>query len=131
MAAVGNDGPAAAPLYPASYPGVVGVSAVDKRGRVLPEAGRGQQVMFAAPGNNMLSAAPGSPAYKQVRGTSYASPIVAAILATSHSAPDKAAAARAINALAKQSGARAADVSNETGFGIVGQQYRIDPSSLR
>lgn len=39
VAAVGNDGPAAPPLYPASYPGVIGVSAVDARLRVLPEAG--------------------------------------------------------------------------------------------
>lgn len=130
VAAVGNDGPAAAPLYPASYPGVVGVSAVDKRGRVLPEAGRGKQVMFAAPGNNMLSAAPGTPAYRQVRGTSYAAPIVSAMLAGVHPAPDKQAAARAIDALAKQSGADNT-VSNETGLGIVGQQYRIDPASLR
>ena len=70
VAAVGNDGPAAAPLYPASYPGVVGVSAVDKRGRVIPESGRGPQVQFAAPGNNMVSAVPGEPPYRQVRGTS-------------------------------------------------------------
>ena len=31
VAAVGNDGPAARPLYPAAYPGVVGVTAVDAR----------------------------------------------------------------------------------------------------
>ena len=33
VAAVGNDGPAAPPLYPASYPDVVGVTAVDARER--------------------------------------------------------------------------------------------------
>lgn len=132
VAAVGNDGPAAPPLYPASYPGVVGVSAVDKRGRVLPEAGRGPQVMFAAPGNNMVSAAPGAPPYRQVRGTSYASPIVAAMLAGSLPRPDKAAAGNAIAALAKQaSGISAGTVSNEMGQGIVGQAFRVDPSSLR
>src|SRR5262249_26992940 len=43
VAAVGNDGPAAPPLYPASYPGVVGVTGVDARNRVLIEAGRGPQ----------------------------------------------------------------------------------------
>ena len=31
VAAVGNDGPAAPPLYPAAYDGVVGVTAVDQR----------------------------------------------------------------------------------------------------
>lgn len=132
VAAVGNDGPAAPPLYPASYPGVVGVSAVDKRGRVLPEAGRGPQVMFAAPGNNMVSAAPGEPVFRTVRGTSFAAPIVAAMLADKLAHPDKGGATQALAALAKQ--ALRADpgvVSNETGLGIVGQAYRVDPASLR
>ena len=35
VAAVGNDGPAAAPLYPAAYPGVVGVTGVDARQKAL------------------------------------------------------------------------------------------------
>jgi hypothetical protein len=128
VAAVGNDGPAAAPLYPASYPGVVGVSAVDKRGQVLPEAGRGPQVMFAAPGNNMVSAAPGEPPFRQVRGTSFAAPIVAAMLAEALPGPDKAMAGGAVAALAKQAAKAARD---ESGFGVVGQAFRIDPSALR
>ncbi len=132
VAAVGNDGPAAPPLYPASYPGVVGVSAVDKRGRVLPEAGRGPQVMFAAPGNQMVSAAPGAPPFRQVRGTSYAAPIVAAMLADALPRPDQALAAEALSALAKRAvRADRAVVSNDTGHGVVGQPYRIDPASLR
>ncbi|MGZ5183332.1 MAG: S8 family serine peptidase, partial [Ramlibacter sp.] len=76
VAAVGNDGPAAPPLYPASYPGVVGVTGVDRNGNPLPEAARGPQVLFAAPGNNMVSAAVGDPPYRSVRGTSFAAPIV-------------------------------------------------------
>lgn len=128
VAAVGNDGPAAPPLYPASYPGVVGVSAVDKRGRVLPEAGRGPQVMFAAPGNNMVSAAPGAPPYRQVRGTSFAAPIVAAMLAQSLRGPDKAAAAAAVATLA---GAARDGVPGETGKGVVGLAFRIDPQRLK
>ena len=132
VAAVGNDGPAAPPLYPASYPGVVGVSAVDKRGRVIPESGQGRQVMFAAPGNHMVSAAPGAPPYRQVRGTSYASPIVAALLARSLPQPDKAQAAAALAALSKTAAqADGAAVSNETGFGIVGREFRTDPSRLQ
>lgn len=71
VAAVGNDGPAAAPLFPASYADVVGVTGVDARERVLIEAGRGDQVDFAALG-----------IYGRARGTSYAAPIVAARLAT-------------------------------------------------
>ncbi len=56
VAAVGNDGPAAAPLYPASYPGVIGVTAVDAHRHVLVEAARGPQVRFAAPGADMVAA---------------------------------------------------------------------------
>ncbi len=124
VAAVGNDGPAAPPLYPASYAGVVGVSAVDKRNRVLPEAGRGAQVMFAAPGSHMVSAAPGEPAFRTVRGTSFAAPIVAAMLAQLHARPDVHSARRAVAALAEQaSGA----VPNETGLGIVGTLFRTAP----
>ncbi|MDB5478917.1 MAG: in-like serine protease [Alphaproteobacteria bacterium] len=59
VAAVGNDGPAAPPLYPASYPSVVAVTAVDARDRALPEAGRSPSLDFAAPGADMAAALPG------------------------------------------------------------------------
>lgn len=132
VAAVGNDGPAAAPLYPASYPGVVGVSAVDKQGRAIPEAARGPQVMFAAPGNNMVSATPGKPPYRTVRGTSYAAPLVAALLAPALPRPDPGAARLALAALAQQAvRAEANTVSNETGHGVVGAAFRNDPASFR
>ena len=41
VAAVGNDGPAAPPQYPASYAGVMAVTAVDGRGRALPGSRQG------------------------------------------------------------------------------------------
>jgi len=131
VAAVGNDGPAAPPLYPASYPGVVGVSAVDKRGRILPEAARGPQVLFAAPGNDMVSAALGAPPYKPVRGTSFAAPIVAAMLASSLARPDPVGARAAVAALARQASKGGATVSNETGYGVVGESFRVDPASFK
>jgi len=132
VAAVGNDGPAAPPLYPASYPGVVGVSAVGRSGLPLPEAARGPQVMFAAPGNNMLSAAVGNPAWRAVRGTSFAAPLVAALLAEQLPAPDPARAAQAVAALARQAVRPAGvTVSNETGYGIVGADLRTDPAAFR
>jgi hypothetical protein len=131
VAAVGNDGPAAPPLYPASYPGVVGVTGVDRQGRPLPEAGRGPQVMFAAPGSQMVSAAPGTPPYRQVRGTSFAAPIVAALLSKTLPQPDRAGAARALAALAAQAVREGNTVSNETGHGVVGASFRIEPSRFR
>lgn len=132
VAAVGNDGPAAPPLYPASYPGVVGVSAVDKHGRPLPEAARGPQVMFAAPGSQMVSAAIGTPPYRTVRGTSFAAPIVAALLSEALSSPAADAAKQALATLARQaSGVEAGAISNETGHGVLGASYRVDPSAFR
>jgi hypothetical protein len=130
VAAVGNDGSAAPPLYPASYPGVVGVTAVDRRGQPLPEAARGPQVQFAAPGNNMVSASPGEPPYRPVRGTSFAAPLVAGLLAPALARPDRARARDAVAALARQAG-DGTTVSNTLGYGIVGADLRIDPSRFR
>jgi len=127
VAAVGNDGPAAPPLYPASYPGVVGVTAVDRRGQPLPEAARGPQVQFAAPGNQMLSASPGDPAYRPVRGTSFAAPIVAGLLAPALPGPSRQQAREAVAALARQASGGSTTVSNALGYGIVGADLRIDP----
>ena len=67
VAAVGNDGPAAPPQYPASYPGVIAVTGVDARGRALPEAGKASHLDFAAPGAEMAAALPGQ-GYAKVRG---------------------------------------------------------------
>jgi subtilisin family serine protease len=120
VAAVGNDGPAAPPLYPASYPDVVGVTAVDARERALLEACRGRQVKFAAPGADMSAANPAQ-SFAAVRGTSFASPIGAGLLAEAVREPDKAAAQRAVADLAAQAvdlGAPGPDPVY--GFGLVG-----------
>jgi subtilisin family serine protease len=130
VAAVGNDGPAAPPLYPASYPGVVGVTAVDRRGQPLPEAARGPQVQFAAPGNQMLSASPGDPAYRPVRGTSFAAPIVAGLLAPALPRPGVQQAREAVAALARQASGGSTTVSNTLGYGIVGADLRVDPKKI-
>jgi hypothetical protein len=119
VAAVGNDGPAAAPLYPAAYPGVVGVTAVDAHRRVLIEAARGPQVRFAAPGADMV-AAKSPQGFAAVRGTSFAAPLVACLLAAELHAPDSVAAARAISDLADRAvdlGARGVDPVY--GYGLV------------
>ena len=124
VAAVGNDGPAAPPLYPASYPDVVGVTAVDARQRVLLEACRGKQVKFSAPGADMSAANPAQ-SYASVRGTSFASPIVAGLLAEALPTPDKAAAQRAVSDLAAHAidlGAPGPDPIY--GFGLVGGDLR-------
>ena len=126
VAAVGNDGPAAPPLYPASYPHVVGVTAVDAHRRVLIEAARGNQVMFAARGADMSAADIGGK-YSAIRGTSFAAPIVAALLAQSVTAPDLSSSNAAIEALAQSAidlGPKGRDLTY--GFGLVGADYQSD-----
>ncbi len=129
-AAVGNDGPAAPPLYPAAYPGVVGVTGVDPRRRVLPEALQGPQVLFAAPGAELAVA--GSNGFSAARGTSFATPLVAGLLALRLREPGTEAAARAIAELARDAidlGAPGRDPVY--GHGLVGERERIDPLALR
>lgn len=76
VAAVGNDGPAAPPAYPASYNGVLAVTGVDKRNRPLIEAGRATHLDYAAPGAD-ISALDRTGKLVPVRGTSFAAPLVA------------------------------------------------------
>lgn len=71
VAAAGNDGPAAPPRYPAAYPSVVAVGALDARRRPLPESAAGAHLDFCADGV----------ASRDARGTSFAAPIVAHALA--------------------------------------------------
>jgi subtilisin family serine protease len=71
IAAAGNDGPDAAPLYPGADANVIAVSAVDAGSRIYAKANRGPYVALAAPGVDVLVAAP-SAAYDLSTGTSVA-----------------------------------------------------------
>lgn len=108
VAAVGNDGPGAPLAYPASYPGVIAVTGVDGRNRVLIEAGRAAHLDYAAPGADMLAINAGGGAVP-VRGTSFAVPLVAAQIARAYprqSPRDRTAALAAVDAGAQRMGAR-------------------------
>jgi hypothetical protein len=131
VAAVGNDGPAAPPLYPAAYHGVVGVTGVTPQGRVLPEALQGPQVAFAAPGSAVAAAAAGGDGYRVVRGTSFAAPFVAGLLAQRLARPDAQAAAAAQAALAHEAvdlGVPGRDPVY--GEGWVARALRVEPSAV-
>ena len=81
IAAVGNSGPSAKPLYPAAYENVVAVTAVDEKQEIYRRANRGEHVDFAAPGVRIRNAR-GRKKFQTSTGTSYATPFVAAIFAS-------------------------------------------------
>ena len=128
VAAVGNDGPAAAPLFPAAYDGVVAVTAVDQKHRVLLEACRGKHLDVAARGADLTAAVSGQPeSFGGVRGTSFAAPIVAGLLARGMPEPDVQVRDRLVAALlanAEDLGPRGRD--DIYGAGLVGG----DPQQL-
>jgi len=115
VAAVGNDGPAAPPQYPASYPGVISVTGVDARGIALFESGNATHLDFAAPGADMAAARPGG-SYARVRGTSFASPLAAGRLAMAGSVQRLASEAR--------------PGKGRVGRGIVCAACRTDPGAV-
>jgi subtilisin family serine protease len=75
VAAAGNDGPDAPPVYPAAQRGVIAVTATDDKDRLFSGANRGDYVAVAAPGVAVLAAKPGkagASAYDYFTGTSMA-----------------------------------------------------------
>jgi len=121
VAAVGNDGPAAPPQYPASYPGVIAVTGVDAKGKPLLEAGKPLHVDFAAPGADIAGAVPGG-GWERLRGTSFAAPFVAASLARlDHGNVDAAVAALT---------AQARPAKGAVGRGIVCADCGVGPKAV-
>jgi Subtilase family len=101
VAAAGNDGPAAPPVFPGAYSGVVAVTAVDNSRQVYRYANRGAYVDFAARGVNVASIDPRG-ATTSATGTSFAAPIVAARLAKLLTRPDVKLAQSALSSLESQ-----------------------------
>ncbi|WP_261333314.1 S8 family serine peptidase [Rhizobium leguminosarum] len=77
VAAAGNDGPNAKPVYPAAYDDVIAVTAVDKGRNPYRRAVRGDYIDIAAPGVGVWTAASISGA-RQKTGTSFAAPFITA-----------------------------------------------------
>jgi subtilisin family serine protease len=73
LAAAGNGGPVAEPMYPAAYDSVVAVTAVDASGKVFRLANRGTYLDLAAPGVALVHARAGG-GYSASSGTSFAVP---------------------------------------------------------
>lgn len=80
VAAAGNKGPDAPPVYPAGYAEVIAVTATDAADRIYGKANRGAYIAVAAPGVDVL--APGVAKSHQLQsGTSFAAALVSGILA--------------------------------------------------
>ena len=71
IAAAGNAGPAAQPLYPGAEAGVIAVTATDAAGKPFAQANRGAYVAIAAPGVDVIAPGLGG-AMQMSTGTSIA-----------------------------------------------------------
>lgn len=80
VAAVGNEGPASQPLFPAAYHQVIGATAVDKKEQVYRWANQGDYIDFAALGVSVLTTRANNQLGRE-SGTSIAAPIVSAFAA--------------------------------------------------
>jgi subtilisin family serine protease len=119
VAAVGNEGPAGRALYPAAYEPVVAVTAVDRNNTIYRWANQGPQVDLAAWGVR-ASVAKDTGGYHDESGTSFAAPIVAAMLAQRVAAGSPRTALEALIRSAEDLGARGRD--NVFGYGLVRPQ---------
>jgi subtilisin family serine protease len=97
VAAAGNDNPGGGvgPYYPASYPGVLSVGAVDETGTLTGYTDRKTRVSVTAPGANIASAWPGgyNPASQ---GTSFAAAFVSGVAALVRAAYPRLTAAQVV-----------------------------------
>lgn len=123
VASAGNDGEkesgSSVFSYPASYPGVISVAAVDSSGRRAPFSDRNGAVAVSAPGVDIIGAGPGD-TYWHGDGTSPAAAFVSGIAALVRAkyprlAPGLVAQAIASGTTSRPSGGYDGDV----GFGVV------------
>jgi subtilisin family serine protease len=80
VAAAGNGGAKAPFAYPAAYPQVIAVTAIDAADRLYAQANQGRYIAVAAPGVDILTAS-AEHAHRVQSGTSFAAPHVSGILA--------------------------------------------------
>ena len=119
VAAAGNAGPQSRPLYPAAYPEVIAVTAIDANDNLFAQANRGAHIAIAAPGVSILAAAPDQ-GYKLQSGTSFAAAQVsgvAALLRERNRQLDPAAIRRILTSTARDLGPAGHD--DQFGSGLV------------
>lgn len=112
VAAVGNEGPNAPPLYPAAYDNVIAVTAIDGNRRIYRRAVQGPHVDFAAPGVRIWTAASVRGA-KPKTGTSFAAPFVTASAALAHTNGESAENGETLQSIVSALAADADDLGAE------------------
>ena len=80
IAAAGNAGAKSPPLFPASDPNVIAVTATDSEDRLFQGSNRGHHIAVAAPGVNVLLPTPDGN-YQMTTGTSFAAAHISGIVA--------------------------------------------------
>ncbi|MER6913306.1 type VII secretion-associated serine protease mycosin [Streptomyces sp. NPDC000594] len=85
--------------FPAAYPGVLAVAAVDRDDRPAPFSRRGDFVGIAAPGVDILSLGTGGPGHRVDQGTSFATPYVAGTAALVRARHPELTAAQVVHRL--------------------------------
>jgi subtilisin family serine protease len=80
IAAAGNAGPGAEPLFPGAEPGVIAVTATDTHNKLFDMANRGDYVAVAAPGVDILAPSTGA-AMQLTSGTSVAAAEASGVVA--------------------------------------------------
>lgn len=124
IAAAGNGGPRAKPLYPAAEPGVIAVTATDADGKPFAKANRGAHVAVTAPGVDVI--APGLGDSVQITsGTSIAaaeaSGVAALILERRPNATPEE-----VGTLLRQTATRLAVEPNAVGAGLINAQAAVE-----
>jgi subtilisin family serine protease len=126
IAAVGNAGPRAPPLYPAANAEVIGVTATDANDKLMPQANRGPQVALAAPGVEILAAAPDG-GYQVTSGTSVAAAHASGVAALLLAAKPNLTPAQVRSSLIR-SAHRIPGKRDEVGAGVIDALAVINPT---
>ncbi|MFD8994787.1 type VII secretion-associated serine protease mycosin [Streptomyces abikoensis] len=122
FAAAGNDGEKGNPIeYPAAFPGVVGVAAVDQDIKATAESQHGPQVDLAAPGDNIVATCKGGTGLCRSHGTSDATALTSASAALLWSAHPDWTANQVLRVLINTAGGPKSGEkrSDSIGYGVV------------
>ncbi|MER7669111.1 S8 family serine peptidase [Kitasatospora sp. NPDC096128] len=133
VAGTGNDGSTQGVGYPAAFPGVVAVGAVDSKGAVWEDSTSGSETTLIAPGVGIYHASAKSPtSYVVADGTSDSTAYVSATAALIRSKYPNLSAGQVINRMIKSATPPADGTvvpNNHYGYGIVAPAKALEPNS--